>query len=73
MSATRRDRPLQQIEPVRVARNGQLECVVGVIAPTVAINQPLKHPLDLKPRRAAQEGVREVKEHMAVDHLCPTP
>jgi hypothetical protein len=61
--------PFQQIEPVRVARNGQLECVVGVIAPTVAINQPLKRPLDLKPRPAAQEGVREVKEHVAMDDL----
>ena len=36
----------QQIEPVRVARNGQLECVVGVIAPTVAINQlPSRSPV----------------------------
>jgi hypothetical protein len=38
--------PPFQIEPVRVARNGQLECVVGVIAPTVAINQlPSRSPV----------------------------
>ena len=29
---------LQQVEPVRIARKGELECVVGVIASTVPIN-----------------------------------
>jgi hypothetical protein len=39
----------------------------------MAIDEAFKRPLGLKPLSAAQEGVREMKEHVAMDDLCRTP
>jgi hypothetical protein len=64
---------LQQVETVRIAREGQFQCVVGVVASTVTINEPFQCRLDLDTLLAGQKGVRQMKEHVAVDHLCPTP
>ena len=47
--------------------------MIGEIASTVAIDQTLKCSLDLEPASNGQEGVRQMKQQVAMDHLCPTP
>jgi len=43
-----------------------------VIASTVPVDKPLQCRLDLEALPAAQEGVRQMKEHVAMDDLCRT-
>jgi hypothetical protein len=47
--------------------------VIGEVASAMAIDKPFKCPLNLEPPSTSQEGVRQMKEHVAVDHLCQTP
>jgi hypothetical protein len=62
----------QEVEPVRIGRECQLEGVVGVIPIAVPINQSPKCPHDLKALLASKKGVRQVEQHMAVDDFRRT-
>jgi hypothetical protein len=33
---------LQQVDPVRIAREGELDCVIGIIAVAMTIDEPLQ-------------------------------
>jgi hypothetical protein len=46
--------------------------VIGEVAATVAIDQTLKCPLDLEPASKGQEGVRQMKQQVAMHHICQT-
>jgi hypothetical protein len=39
----------------------------------VPVDEPLQCRLDLDALLAGQKGVRQMKEHVAVDHPLPTP
>ena len=54
--AVPRVRTLQEVDAVRIARKGQLERVIGVIAFAVTVDQSLWCPLDLKASSPQQGG-----------------
>jgi hypothetical protein len=47
--------------------------VIGEVASAMAIDKPFKCPLNLEPPSTSQEGVRQMKEHVAVDHTSAKP
>ncbi|MGO8841321.1 MAG: hypothetical protein ACLQF1_09385, partial [Methyloceanibacter sp.] len=64
-----RSSTFHEIDAIRIAREGKLERVVGVIAFAVTVDEPLECPHHLKALPAPQKGVRQVEEHVAVDNL----
>ena len=53
-----RSAAFQQIDPVRIAREGQLQSEVAIVAIAMTINESLKCPHDLKVLPASNKGVR---------------
>jgi len=65
--------PFRRYTPFGLRRGGELECVVGVVAIAMAIDESLECPHHLKALLASKKGVRQVEQHVAVDNLRHPP